>query len=83
MTHLPPGATPLSRGDLETLWAVLMGGNTVRAVGGLLGLTSPSSAAFRLARARAAGLVDWEYAKAATIHPLYQVVWLPPQDVAD
>lgn len=78
MTHLPPNATPLNPIHAQTLAAVLNGARTTREVQHAGLLASTHTAHERLAKTKAAGLINYEHGKLGTLRPAVRIVW-PPQ----
>ena len=69
-----PATEPVSSSALRATLAVQAGARTVRDVGRFCGWSSSHTAYRALAQARAAGLVDWEPDRAATLHLTMEVV---------
>lgn len=82
MTTIPPGATRIDRRPLLVLWAAAMGARHTRDVQRLLELASSHTAHTWMRQTRDAGLVGFLDGRTSTLHPLYQIVWLSPENGA-
>jgi hypothetical protein len=70
------GIEVISPTYVRTFFVVLGGARTVREVAEKIGMAE-TTAASHLKRLRSWGLIDWGFARAGTIHPLYEVVDVP------